>query len=179
MKITRSIFSNRNFHCLRRAFTLMEVVIALLVTALTIPLLLGALGTSAQSRQDMAADTTSAWIARNARDEFLRKWEQDGTLVEPIPEGRATTPALVLLYSSDGALLAQGSGNELHHPCHLPDAFFVAAIYATPHLPGNGTATEFPLAAVSMRVAYPAKAPAPDRERLYYQSVSMRKGGWK
>lgn len=173
MKTTRSIYSNRTdvFH----GFTLMEVVIALLVTAVTIPLLFAALGASAQSRQDMAADTSSAWIAKDACRHLLHHWENDPSATESNPDSHAT-PALVLLYSNDGIFLTESSVAELDRPCGFPEAFFVVALYASPHTTENIAAPALPLAEISIHIAYPAKAPPANRERLYYQTVSTRKG---
>ena len=178
MKTMRSICSNGTFGGVFRGFTVMEVVIALLVTAVTIPLLLGALGASAQSLRHMAADTTSAWIARDACRHLRHHWENAPSITEPDLDGHAK-PALVLLYTHDATLLTEGSEAELNRPCDLPEAFFVVALYAGPHVSENGAAPELPLAEVSIHIAYPAKAFPADRERLYYQTIRTTKGSWK
>lgn len=172
----RFLNSNKHFFVSPRGFTLMEVVIALLVTAITIPLILGALGATAQSRQDATADTTAAWIARDFRSQLLLKWEDTALSHD---EDNPTTTALVLLYSKDGALLSEASQDELEDPFGFPQAFFVAAAHVAIHQPTESAAPKLPLANLSIEISYPAKASLSDRQRLYYQTISTGKGRWK
>jgi|AntRauTorckE6833_2_1112554.scaffolds.fasta_scaffold05612_6 type II secretory pathway pseudopilin PulG len=174
----RSLPSNRNLFFQTCGFTLMEVVIALLVTAITIPLLLSALGASAESGQDMAADTAAAWIARDARRVLLGKWENDFSPITSDQEGPAA-PELVLLYTKDGTLLSEGSGDELEYRSDYPKAFFVVGVHVSPYIPEEGDAPELPLATLSIQISYPAKASPPDRQQFHYQTVTTRKGRWK
>ena len=165
----------------RSGMTLMEVVIAIGVVAFVVPLILAATGSAGNSRQNAEADTRSAWIAREVRQELILSWGDHPS--ESIFEEAMDFPNLanedkpeMLLFDSNGGFLQKGSEADFTAPSQVKGAAYIVAIHAEEHTPPNLTTTGSPLSLLRIRILHPAKATPGNRSTYRYNLITTRQG---
>lgn len=149
--------------------TLSEIIIALGVIACTIPLILAATGNAYQTRQAAEADTRSAWLVRDVQRRIMDGWAQPGSKtgdLHAIPFPTSSPTTMELSFKQDGTWLPYGSDQ----------AAYLALIKAEPYMPEPAHAQVTPLARITIRIQYPAKAPSNHRKQLSYRFLSSRNG---
>jgi type II secretory pathway pseudopilin PulG len=161
--------------------TLMEVVIAIGVVAFVVPLILAATGSAGKSRRNAEADTRSAWIAREVRQELILSWGEHPS--KSVFEESMDFPTLasiddpeILLYDSDGKFLEKGGATDFTGSSQVTDAVYVIAIYAEEYIPPNLSATANPLAILHVQVLHPAKADPAARSSFRYNVITTKQG---
>jgi hypothetical protein len=161
--------------------TLMEVVIAIGVVAFVIPIFLVMSKEAGDSRMNAEADTRSAWLAREVKQEILAAWATPpreshfgGPLTFPTLATEAT--AEVLVYDYEGKFLAKGSAADLNGRSNIPNASYVVAVHGEAYQPPNAVAPSQNLSLIQIRVLHPAKAPPNNRRAYRYPFISTRQG---
>lgn len=167
----------------RPGMTLMEVVIAIGIVAFVIPLILAATGSAGNSRRSAEADTRSAWLVKQVRQEILAKWaepEQESVIEAafPYPAGGAGSSTAVLVYDNGGEFISEGTPADISAPSTIANAAYLISVTAEPHSPPNGVlpATAEPMALISITIRHPAKAAPGNRSTFHYKLVSTRQG---
>lgn len=151
--------------------TLSEVVIAIGIIAFSIPLILAATAGAHRSLQAAEADTRSAWLVRDAQRRIISAWSYSAPtahLDTPLAFPSADTPeaTLELCYKHDGTFLAEDSNQ----------AVYLVTVEAEPYMAAVNNSSAQPLALVSIKIEYPAKASPNKRKKLSYQFISTRDG---
>ena len=164
-----------------RGMTLMEVVIAIGVVAMVIPLFLAMTNSANDSRRHAEADTRAAWLAREVKQEILAAWAtppRDSHFGGPLtfPAFATEAAAEVLAYDSEGRFLAKGGTADLNGRSNIPNATYLVAVHAVAHQPPGAAPGANPLSLVSIRVLHPAKAPPSARRSYPYNFISTRQG---
>lgn len=154
---------------LKSGMTLSEIVIAIGIIAFTIPLILAATGNAYQTRQAAEADTRSTWLVRDVQRAIINDWENSGsnTAIEdafPFPTSSPST--MELRFNQHGTWLPRESDN----------AVYLALVKAEAYMSNTDHSQGTPLARVSIRIQYPAKASPKYRKQLTYQFLSTRHG---
>ena len=154
---------------LKSGMILSEIVIAIGIIAFAIPLILAATGNAYQTRQAAEADTRSAWLVRDVQRAIMNEWANSGsnTAIEntfPFPTSSPVT--MELSFRQDGISTPEGSDK----------AVYLALIKAEPYMPSVDHSQRTPLARVSIKIQYPAKASPNHRKQLTYQFLSTRNG---
>jgi type II secretory pathway pseudopilin PulG len=152
--------------------TLAEVVIAISILAFSIPLILAATGAAHRSRQATEADTRSAWLIRDVQRNIINGWSQKSqnenfVVSLNFPEVGAPKANVELVYKQDGTLI-------LDHD--VKNAVYLVTIEAEPYSQNTDYNKTAPLALISVRIQYPAKAGASKQTKLSYQFVTTREG---
>jgi hypothetical protein len=139
--------------------------------AFSVPLILTATGGAHRSRQEMEADTRSAWIASDVKRRIIHGWTDFGSyrhreteLVFPSTEIPKST--MEWLYDRQGLLIAE----------NIEKAAYLVSVEATPYFTAQYHSDFSPLARVKINIRYPAEAPANRQKKLTYQFVSNRYG---
>ncbi len=161
--------------------TLMEVVIAIGVVAFVVPLILAATGSAGNSRRSAEADTRSAWIAREVRQELNLSWgdhPSESIFGKPMdfPNLASRDEPDILLFDSDGEFLEDGGDADFTAPSQVKNAAYVVAIHAEEHTPPNLTTTGNPLSLLRIRILHPAKATPGNRSTYRYNLITTRQG---
>ena len=164
-----------------QGMSLMEVVIAIGVVAVVIPLIFAATGSAGTSRRNAEADTRSAWIANEVRQEIVLSWGEH--YAESVFGRRLNFPELarkaapeILIYDSKGQFLTKGNADDLSSSNEIPDAAYLVSIYAEqydpPHLPAN----KGDLCILRIRIIHPAKARPSSRSSYRYNLITSQQG---
>lgn len=164
-----------------RGMTLMEVVIAIGVIAFVVPMFLAMTKTAVDSRMNAEADTRSAWLAREARQEILAAWadpvrDSDFGVALPFPRFADEARAEVLAYDGEGKFVGRGSAADLSGRSSIPNAIYLVAVHGEAYDPPDAAHAAESLSLVRIRVLHPAKAPPSNRRVYRYQFISTRQG---
>ncbi len=154
---------------LKSGMTLSEIVIAIGIIAFTIPLILAATGNAHQTRQAAEADTRSAWLVRDVQRKIMNEWANSGSnsAIENTFTFPTSSPVTMeLSFKRDGSWL----------PRESDEAVYVALVRAEPYMPNTDHSRSTPLARVTIKIQYPAKASPNHRKQLTYQFLSTRNG---
>lgn len=168
----------RQRRTLPRGLTLMEVVIAIAVMAISVPLVFTATTSANSSRRSAEADTRSVWLARETQREIITKWSDEPSISgqsiittpfgfpqnSPTGEASGDGPGpftKVLIFGNEGAFISEGSTQDLDAPSLIPGATYLLALHAEPYTPPGiaPTASQPALAKVTIDVLSPATAP--------------------
>ena len=165
----------------RRGMTLMEVVIAIGVIAFVIPLILGATGSSGNSRRNAEADTRSVWLAREAQRQVLSKWAEparESVIADSIafPEFSSAASPLVLAFDAQGEFIAGGGPQDLSAPSKIPKAAYLVAVHGETYTPPGGAGAAGLFSQLHIRVLSPAKATPATRSTYRYNLITTRQG---
>ncbi|MGJ8634920.1 MAG: hypothetical protein ACSHX7_13465 [Luteolibacter sp.] len=167
----------------------MEVVIAIGVVAVVIPLILSALGSASGSRRNAEADTRSAWLAKEVQRDILRNWAKtdngwtdsgvsviDEDLDFPVI-AKEDAPK-VLIYDSEGEFLQEGEVSNLESGIQVKDAAYVVSVYSEIPTDVNGDliGPVDGLALLRIEVQYPARSKPEKRTTYHYHIMTPREG---
>ena len=163
----------------RQGMTLMEVVIAIGVVAVVIPMILAALGNATGSRRNAEADTHSAWLAKEARRQVIANWagyQSDVGSTLDFPTFGTEAEPQVLVYNSDGEFLSEGSSSDLSGSSSINKAAYIVTVYGETHTPPNLTGTTDSMSLLHIRVLYPAKSQPAKRNTYRYNLITPKEG---
>lgn len=164
------MITKRNMnHRAKRGTTLTEVVIAISVIAFSVPLILGATGGAHQSRQEVEADTRSAWIVSDVKRRIVNDWSsatQHSEAALIFPSMETPKSSIHMFYDQQGSLIEQD--NE--------KAAYLVTVEASPYVQTEHHSDISPMALVIIKIQHPAKASPDKQKKLTYQFVSTRYG---
>lgn len=154
----------------RRGVTLVEMILAVAVLAVAIPLVFAALAGAGKSATAAAAETASTWIVPACIAELEAARTGKSRYIPSIADQPSFPPPgeiRALSFSRHGELLGKLDPAEYDRgsPTAVPrPVFYLVRITAS--------ATALPLApavrAVQLTLEYPASAPASRRQKLHY-----------
>lgn len=160
--------------------TLMEVVVALGVIAVTVPIILTATVAATGTRASAEADTRSAWLAKEVQRQIIANW--DSTEISEIstdltfPEFASSAAPIVLLYDGNGEFLVEGGAQDLVAPSTVNRAAYLVTFYGESYVPQNLTGSADVLSLLRMEVLHPAKA-APESRNAFRYHLLTPEGG--
>lgn len=149
--------------------SLIEVVIAVGVMAVAVPLVFGALAESGKSGLSAEAETRSAWMVPICMDEIRASREGHSEYFTPTVTGQVFPPTgdvWALAFSPEGKVLGKVSKavyDKGTKDLNGAKVLYLVAISST--LPNIQTGAT-PMLAAKITVEYPSGAPAAKRQKL-------------
>lgn len=157
----------------------MEVVLAIAIVALTIPLIFGVMGASSGSRKQSRVETHGPFIARGLMDDVQRGWRAEGYFFEgelPSPHFGEEGDERIFGFDSEGLFVRRLSAAE--DGAGVGDGGIVYVAKVRGEAPDTGTflagetdAAEASL--VTVRIESPAIAKPPERKSMVYQTLKV------
>lgn len=161
--------------------TLMEVVIAIGLVAFVLPLIFAATGLAGSARLNAEADTRSAWIANQVKQELFVTWGEhpsESVFAEKLdfPHLASSEAPEILIYDSKGKFLVRGNIEELTAASQIVDASYIVTIYAEEYKPPNLATNTCSLCMLHIRIIHPAKARPSSRSTYRYNLITSKHG---
>lgn len=156
---------------LMSGMTLSEVVVAIAIISISIPLLLVALGSAYQSRMRAEIDTRSAWLVRDVQRQILSHWSESSSQLDEekrfaFPSVLSPESSMQLSYRKDGTLNSDDTGQAVYM-VSVEAKTYPSAI----NHPGSPT-----LAMIRITIQHPANASPRRQQKSTYQYLTTRGG---
>lgn len=154
--------------------TLMEVVVALAVMAIALPLILSASVVAMRTRGHAEADTRSAWLARQIQRELWQAWSGQASPIFPrkptVSVSAQEETAEILLFDREGNYLKRGELWDLREGTSENSAAYLVRLHAM--LPPSSNSSAFDsnkLVLIELWVEHSARAPQHKRSAQSYR----------
>jgi len=154
-----------------RGSSLIEVIIAVGVMAVAIPLVFGAMAESGKTNFSSEAETRSTWIIPACIEEIRASRAGQPQFFTATAIGQAFPPAgdiWCLAFSAEGKALGRIMKSDYENGIKTINgqpAFYLATLTATPQTPGKAVGNPRMLA-VNVKLEYPSGTPAARRQKL-------------
>ncbi len=156
-----------------RGSSLIEVIIAVGVMAVAIPLVFGALAESGKTNFASEAETRSTWIIPACIEEIRASRAGHPQFVPATVIGEAFPAAddiWCLAFSAEGKALGRITKSDYENGIKTfngQSAFYLASLAAAPQAPGKAVGNSNMLA-VTVQLEYPSGTPALRRQKLNF-----------
>ncbi len=156
-----------------RGTSLIEVVIAVGVLAVAVPLVLGAMAQTGGVNLSAQAETRSSWIVPTCMDELGLAMKGRSQYLDPLTPGRdfPTSGDLALAFSSEGAVLGKVNQSDYEGGIQMVGGVPVRYLVAMSGvMPGETSGNLPPTLMVRIAMEYPASAPAAKRQKIEFHT---------
>lgn len=160
-----------NFHPTSRGSSLIEVVIAVGVMAVAIPLVFGALAESGKSNFSAEAETRSTWIIPACMEEIRASREGRPQFFSPTTIGQSFPPAAdvwALAFSPEGKPIGKVSKGQFEKGIKELNGqriLYLASLKASPQAAGKAVGNPKMLE-VQVTLEYPSGTPLARRQKI-------------
>jgi type II secretory pathway pseudopilin PulG len=164
----------------RPGLTLMEAVIAIGIVAMTVPLLVVAMGASVKSRRNAEFDTRAAWIAGQVVDEVRNAWRGGESIfaeqVPAYPVFPGGGDKLYLLYDTEGKFAKISDEATCSAAVTTKGVGYVVTLEGLEHRPA-GLTLATPMSKLRVVVEAPAQALPAQRAKHMFLTIRTQEGG--
>lgn len=157
----------------RKGTSLIEVVIAVGVLAVAVPLVLGTMAQSGEANASSLAETRCSWMVPLCMDELKLAMKGRSEVIPELKPGQdfPSSGHLVLGFSGEGSLLGKVAGSDYETGVSKlaeNPVRYLATMKG--EMPGNIEDGIPASLAVTIAVEYPAAAPAAKRQRIEFHT---------